>query len=306
MADSKIIAIAGPTGTGKTSLSIALAKELNGEIISADSMQVYKKMDIGTAKVTKEEMEDIPHYLVDIQDYSEPYNVKIFQEKCRQAIDEILAKGKVPILCGGTGLYLKAALYDYVFKDEELDPALLKEIAAMSTEDILARLQIMDPKALEKIHPNNRRRLERALAICSSGENKSSREDEQEHKPIYDVFWIGLNADKKLVDERIDLRVEKMFEDGLVQEVTERFCDPKTWEYSSFQGIGYKEFRDYFENKASLEEVKEKIKIHSRQYAKRQMTWFRHQMPVEWFHLADRDEIVKAAKNWYGQSESKI
>ncbi|MCF0260125.1 MAG: tRNA (adenosine(37)-N6)-dimethylallyltransferase MiaA, partial [Erysipelotrichaceae bacterium] len=281
MADQKIIAIVGSTGTGKTSLSIALAKELNGEIISADSMQVYRKMDIGTAKVTREEMEDIPHYLVDIQDYSDPYNVKIFQTKCREAIEEIASKGKLPILCGGTGLYLKAALYDYVFEDEEEDRDLADEISKMSTQEILEELSQKDPKCLKKIHPNNRRRLERALMICRSGKSKSDREMEQEHQPLYDVFWIGLTADKKLVDERIDLRVEQMFENGLTEEVTALFSNPETWNYSSFQGIGYKEFREYFENGASLEEVKEKIKIHSRQYAKRQMTWFRHQMPVQ-------------------------
>ncbi|MCF0260295.1 MAG: tRNA (adenosine(37)-N6)-dimethylallyltransferase MiaA, partial [Erysipelotrichaceae bacterium] len=283
-----------------------LAKELDGEIVSADSMQVYRKMDIGTAKVTREEMEGVPHYLVDIQDYGDPYNVKIFQAKCREAIEQIASKGKLPILCGGTGLYLKAALYDYVFEDEEEDKELADEISALSTEQILEELRQKDPECLEKIHPNNRRRLERALMICRSGKNKSDREKEQNHQPVYNVFWIGLNADKKLVDERIDARVEKMFAQGLTEEVADLFSNPETWTYSSFQGIGYKEFREYFENQASLEEVKEKIKIHSRQYAKRQMTWFRHQMPVQWFHLADRKEILSAAKEWYEQSESAL
>ena len=302
----KIIAIVGPTGVGKTSLSIALAKALNGEVISCDSMQVYKKMNIGTAKVTDDEKEDIPHYLVDDQEYDEPYNVKIFQEKCRHSIETIVSKGKTPILCGGTGLYLKAALYDYTFEEEQVDEAYLQFLEQKTNEELVAMLQKADEKSLETIHPNNRKRLIRALQIAHSGQAKSEREASQQHEPLYDVYFVGLDAPRPILHERINLRVEKMFKDGLVQEVESLFANPKTWEYSSFQGIGYKEFKDYLEKKKDLNEVKEKIKTHSRQYAKRQMTWFKNQMPVHWYQIEQKNEIVQEVKDWYnGRHETE-
>jgi tRNA dimethylallyltransferase len=248
VAKQKVLSIVGPTGVGKTALSVILAKKFNGEIISADSMQVYRKMDIGTAKVTEEEKQGIEHYLVDVQDYSEPYNVKIFQEKCRESIDMIVSKNKFPIICGGTGLYLKAAMYDYDFKEEEEDTEYLDFLRSKSDEELYEMLQKVDEKSLEKIHPNNRKRIIRALMIAHTGEIKSEREAKQEHKPIYDVFFLGLDVDRELLHERINTRVDKMFDAGLVEEVTELFQDPATWEYTSFQGIGYKEFKDYFEN----------------------------------------------------------
>lgn len=295
----RIIAIAGPTGTGKTALSVRLAKELNGEIISCDSMQVYKGMDIGTAKVTEEEMQGVPHSLIDIQEYDEPYNVAIFQKKCREAIDTILAKGKVPILCGGTGLYMKSVLYDYVFEEEEKDPKLEAELWAKTNEQLVELLKEKDPQALEKIHPNNKKRLVRACLLALSGKTKTTREQEQNHDLLYDVYLIGLNAERPLVEERINKRVDAMFEAGLVPEVERLFSKPESWEFTSFQGIGYKEFKDYFEGKATLDEVREAIKIHTRQYAKRQMTWFAHQMDVHWYDLNHTDEIVKDVKEWY-------
>lgn len=295
----KVIAILGPTASGKSALAMEAARRLGGEIISADSMQVYRDMNIGTAKVTQEEMEDIPHHLIDIQDYEDPWNVMLFQEKCRQAIEDIASRGKVPILCGGTGLYVKAALYDYVFDVEEQDPAVEKELEAMSNEQLVQFLQEHDPGALDKIHPNNRKRLIRAAAIAKSGRIKSEREDSQEHKPLYDVYFVGLTDDRNKEIERINQRVDQMFDQGLVNEVTELFSDPKTWELNSFQGIGYKEFRPYFEGKEDLETVKEKIKIHTRQYARRQMTWFRNQMPVHWYNRNQKEKILSDLEAWY-------
>ena len=302
----KIIAIVGPTGVGKTSLSIALAKELNGEVISCDSMQVYKKMDIGTAKVTEAEKEDIVHYLVDDQTYDEPYNVKIFQEKCRYYIQKIIEKGKTPILCGGTGLYLKAALYDYTFEEEQVDTAYLKELEEKSNEELFDLLQKIDEKTAQNIHINNRKRLIRALQIAHSGEIKSEREAKQQHEPLYDIYFAGLDAPREILHERINQRVEKMFDAGLVQEVESLFSESETWEYTSFQGIGYKEFKEYFLNEMTLEQVKEKIKTHSRQYAKRQITWFKNQMPVHWFSIENKTAIVQEVKDWYyGKYETK-
>ena len=294
----KILAIVGPTGIGKTSLSIRLAKLFDGEIISCDSMQVYKQMNIGTAKVTEREKEGIPHYLLDEQEYDEPYNVMIFQTKCRDAIQTIQEKNKLPILCGGTGLYLKAALYDYEFEEEQEDTEYTAYLHSLSNEQLVELLKQKDEKALEKIHPNNRKRVIRALHIAHSGKNKPQREEEQCHEPLYDIFFLGLDIDRDVLHERINKRVDLMFKEGLVKEVEELFSDPQTWSYTSFQGIGYKEFKEYFEHTRALEEVKDKIKVHSRQYAKRQYTWFKNQMKVHWFDREDEEQIVKSVKAW--------
>ena len=296
--DKKIIAIVGPTGIGKTSLSIELAKALNGEVISCDSMQVYKKMDIGTAKVTKEEMDGIFHYLIDIQEYDQPYNVMIFQDVCRKSIQKIQNKNKQVILCGGTGLYLKAALYDYTFEEETQDEDYLKELNQKSNEELYEILKEIDEKSLEKIHKNNRKRILRALMMAHSGMSKSQREQQQKHIPLYDIYYIGLDVDRNILHQRINDRVDKMFEQGLVEEVTSLFKEEKTWEYTSFQGIGYKEFNDYFLDQITLEETKERIKTHSRQYAKRQYTWFKNQMPVHWYSIDQKEQILKDVKQW--------
>ena len=296
--DKKIIAIVGPTGIEKTSLSIELAKALNGEVISCDSMQVYKKMDIGTAKVTKEEMDGIFHYLIDIQEYDQPYNVMIFQDVCRKSIQKIQNKNKQVILCGGTGLYLKAALYDYTFEEETQDEDYLKELNQKSNEELYELLKEIDEKSLEKIHKNNRKRILRALMMAHSGMSKSQREQQQKHIPLYDIYYIGLDVDRNILHQRINDRVDKMFEQGLVEEVTSLFKEEKTWEYTSFQGIGYKEFKDYFLDQITLEETKERIKTHSRQYAKRQYTWFKNQMPVHWYSIDQKEQILKDVKQW--------
>lgn len=296
--DKKIIAIVGPTGIGKTSLSIELAKALNGEVISCDSMQVYKKMDIGTAKVTKEEMDGIFHYLIDIQEYDQPYNVMIFQDVCRKSIQKIQNKNKQVILCGGTGLYLKAALYDYTFEEETQDEDYLKKLNQKSNEELYELLKEIDEKSLEKIHKNNRKRILRALIMAHSGMSKSQREQQQKHIPLYDIYYIGLDVDRNILHQRINDRVDKMFEQGLVEEVTSLFKEEKTWEYTSFQGIGYKEFKDYFLDQITLEETKERIKTHSRQYAKRQYTWFKNQMPVHWYSIDQKEQILKDVKQW--------
>lgn len=295
----KVLAIVGPTGVGKTKCSVMLAKQFNGEIISADSMQVYQQMDIGTAKVKEEEKEGIVHYLVDDQSYDQPYNVQLFQTRCRKAIQTIQEKGKFPIICGGTGLYLKAALYDYVFEEEKEDLEYTQFLQNKKTEALYQMLKEVDEKSLEKIHPNNRKRIIRALQIAHTGVNKSEREQRQEHKPLYDVYFLGLTCPRELLHERINQRVDQMFDQGLVQEVESLFSSPETWEYSSFQGIGYKEFKDYFRKKASLEEVKEKIKTNSRRYAKRQYTWFKNQMDVHWFEFND-EKIIDEIKEWKG------
>ena len=299
MAKQKVLAIVGPTGVGKTSLSITCARLFDGEVISGDSMQVYRGMDIGTAKIKDEEKQGIRHYLLDIQSYDQPFHVMAFQEKCRAAIESAASHHKLPIVCGGTGLYLKAALYDYEFEEQPGDKAYEKELEGMETSALYERLKQEDPASTKTIHPNNRKRIIRALQIARSGTTKSEREAAQRHEPLYDILWIGLDLERSRLMERIDERVEQMFAQGLVEEASRLFSDPKTWEYTSFQGIGYKEFKPYFLKEWSEEMVKEKIKIHTRQYAKRQMTWFNHQIPVRWFEKTDQDSILKTVKEWY-------
>lgn len=299
----KVIAIVGPTGSGKSALAIDLAKALNGEIISADSMQVYQGMDIGTAKIRPEEMQGIPHHLIDIYRLDQNWNVKTFQTLCRKAIADIIARGKVPILCGGTGLYVKAALYDYSFQEE--DETLQEKsqfLNLKSNEELIEILKEKDPKALEKIHPNNRKRLLRASSMALFGLSKSEQEESQNHTPLYDFFLIGLKEDRENEIEKINARVDQMFEQGLAQEVLKLFSDPSSRIGNSFQGIGYKEFTGWLEGQESLDQVKEQIKIHTRQYARRQMTWFRHQLPVHWYHPADRKLIFTKIEEWYKEN----
>jgi len=293
----KVLVIAGPTASGKTALSVKLAHYFDGEIISGDSTQVYKELEIGTAKITENEKEDIPHYGLDLIHYYENYSVKDFQTMARQSIDKINAKQKLPIIAGGTGFYLKACLYDYEFTNEVEEDNQFDEL---SNEDIYEKLKQIDPKSLGKIHLNNRKRLIRALNIGLKGQTKSEREEAQEHKPIYDIFLIVTDIEKKIIDERIEQRLNNMFEHGLMDEVIKYFSDPISWNYQSFQAIGYKEWKDYFLNNVSLDEVKERVLISTRQYAKRQLTWFRHQFSAYWYKPNEENEklLLEDIKQW--------
>lgn len=293
----KVLVIAGPTASGKTALSIKLAHLLNGEIISGDSTQVYKELMIGTAKITDEEKEGVTHYGLDLIHYNENYSVKDFQTMARHSIDTITSKNKVPIIVGGTGFYLKACLYDYEFTEEKEEDNPFDDI---SNEEIVEKLKQIDPKSLNKIHINNRKRLVRALNIGLKGQTKSEREESQNHKPIYDVFMIVLDIDKKILDQRIENRLNHMFENGLKDEVEQYFRQEETWDYQSFQAIGYKEWKAYFLNQSTLDEVKEKILIATRQYAKRQLTWFRHQFSAYWYKASDESEklLLEEIKLW--------
>lgn len=293
----KVLVIAGPTASGKTALSVKLAQYLNGEIISGDSQQVYKELSIGTAKITDDEMANIKHYGLDLINYTDNYSVKDFQSMARHAIDEISTKEKLPIIAGGTGFYLKACLYDYEFKDELDEDDQFEEL---SNEELYNKLKEIDPVSLDKIHVNNRKRLIRALNIGLKGQTKSEREAVQNHQPIYDVFLVVLDLPKPLLDQRIEKRLDSMFDSGLKQEVLTYFKSPDTWNYQSFQGIGYKEWKDYLLNQMSLEEVKERIKISTRQYAKRQLTWFRHQFKAYWYKPSEENEklLMTDIKEW--------
>jgi tRNA dimethylallyltransferase len=293
----KVLVIAGPTASGKTALSLKLAKQFNGEIISGDSQQVYKELSIGTAKITDAEKDNVTHHGLDLISYSENYSVKDFQTMARSAINEISDKGKLPLITGGTGFYLKACLYDYEFKDEMDEDNLFDEL---SNEEIYRRLKEIDPKSLEKIHLNNRKRLIRALNIGLKGITKSERESIQEHKPIYDVFLVVLDLPKSILDQRIEERLNHMFEYGLKDEVIKYFNQEETWDYQSFLGIGYKEWKEYFLNTMCLDEVKNRIIIATRQYAKRQLTWFRHQFQAYWYKPSAENEklLINDIHEW--------
>lgn len=270
----KIIAIVGPTGVGKTSLSIALAKKYNGEIINADAMQVYKGLNIGTAKIREEEKEGIPHHLFDIKEVNEDYTIYHYQIDARHAINDILSRGKTPILVGGTGLYLKATLFDY-----HLSKEVNKNTYDNLTTSELYNLLLTKDKNIQ-IDKNNRRRLVRALNYYE--ENNSSINDNKTNKLLYDVIFIGLTTDREILYDKINKRVDKMIEDGLINEV-KYFYDKKIYTKPLINGIGYKELYSYFSSALTYEEAVDKIKQNSRHYAKRQYTFFNHQLPVVWF-----------------------
>ena len=289
--------IAGPTASGKTALSIKLAKELNGEIISCDSIQIYKEMDIGTAKVTKEEAEGIKHYLIDIVSPNERYTVSNFKKDSKNAIKEILNKGKMPIIVGGTGLYVDSLIYEIEYQDMEFDIDYRNELMEKAeTEEGLKELyekaKTIDSKAMEKISLNDKKRIIRVLEIYkATGKTKTeleilSRQKEVEYN--YKVFVV--NMDREKLYSRIDKRVDIMIENGLVEEV--RNIYKKYNEFpTAMQGLGYKEVVEYLQGKINKEEMIEKIKKESRHYAKRQLTWFRKDKNFIW--LNSEDEIEK-------------
>ena len=264
-----IIGIVGPTGVGKTKLSVALAKKYNAIIINCDAMQVYKDLNIGTAKVTEEEKEGIPHFLFDIRDVNEEYTVYDYQKDCRELLEKY--KDRNIIIVGGTGLYLKAALYDYRFNEESGSRT---DYSAYSNEELYKKVLEKDKNS--KIHPNNRVRMERFL-------NKELTEPVEPVK-LYDHLLIGLTTDREVLYDRINKRVDIMVENGLLDEVR-NFYNNKVYSKPLMGGIGYKELYDYFDNKVSLEEALNKIKQNSRRYAKRQYTFFNNQLDVKWFDV---------------------
>jgi len=281
----QVIAIVGPTAVGKTKLSIELAKVLNGEIISGDAMQIYRGMDIGTAKVTKEEMEGIAHHLLDEKSPDSRYSVAEFQKAVRVKIDEISERGKLPIIVGGTGLYIKAVLFDYEFSEAEnrLSDELFTQL---TNEEVHAKLASIDLASANKLHPNNRRRVVRALNIYyQTNETKSAIIEKQEKKLMYDVTLIGLKDERSELYKRINDRVDKMVVNGLVEEVKKLREIGISRDAGAIQAIGYKEIYDYLEGVMDLETAVDLVKRNSRRLAKRQYTWFRNQMEVTWFDV---------------------
>lgn len=287
----KLAVLIGPTAVGKTKLSILLAKRFNAEIISGDSMQIYKRMDIGTAKIKEEEMEGIPHHLIDIKNPEEPFSAAEFQELVRSKITEITSRGKLPMIVGGTGLYIQSVIYDYQFSDAPSDEEfrkILEERAEREGNDVIyEELLEIDPESAEKIHPNNIRRVIRALEIYHcTGKTMSQYQENQNPELLYDTALIGLTMDRETLYDRINQRVEIMMQEGLLEEVSSLF-DNGLMDCQSIQAIGYKELYDYFNGRVSLEDAVENLKQNSRRYAKRQLTWFRNKMNVEWFDMSD-------------------
>lgn len=299
-----LIVLTGPTAVGKTKASICLAKRIGGEIISADSMQVYRHMDIGSAKIRPEEMEGVPHYLVDVLEPSEEFNVVKFQAMARDAVEKICANGHIPIVVGGTGFYIQALLYDIDFTDGGEDESCRRELEAFAREQgaaaLHARLAQVDETSAKAIHPNNVKRVIRALEFYYQTGEKISEHNERERQRSspYNFRYFVLNDDRSRLYQRIDRRVDQMMEAGLVEEVRrlkEMGIRPGM---VSMQGLGYKEILDYLDGGCSLEEAVYRIKRDTRHFAKRQITWFKREKDVIWIDkpLYDYDEekIVEA------------
>lgn len=282
MEKPKIIVICGPTASGKTGLGIELANKINGEIISCDSMQIYKDMDIGTAKPTEEERKMAKHYLVDFVKPNERYSVSNFKKDAEETIKEILNKGKQPILVGGTGLYINSLIYNIVYKEEKIDLNFRKELENKELEELYEEACKIDLEAMKKISPNDRKRITRILEIYhSTGKTKTELEKESRHELEYEYKIFVLSMDRDILYERINKRVDMMIEAGLIDEVKNILGKYKEFP-TAMQGLGYKEVVEYLENKISKEEMTEKIKQESRRYAKRQLTWFRAYKDAIW------------------------
>lgn len=283
-----LVILTGPTAVGKTSLSINLAKAINGEIISADSMQIYKGMDIGTAKIMPEEMDGVTHHLIDVIDPTEDFHVVRFKEMVEAAIEEIYAKGKVPVICGGTGFYIQAILYDIDFTENEIDKSyresLEKYAAEFGQEALHDKLKAIDPESAESIPAANVKRVIRAIEYYEqTGEKFSVHNATQKEKNSpYNFAYFVLNDDRQLLYNRIDARVDKMIDEGLVDEVKSLVAKGVKKGMTAMDGIGYKELLDYLDGNGSLEDAVELIKKKSRNYAKRQLTWFRREKEVIW------------------------
>lgn len=293
----KLLVIIGPTAVGKTKLSIELAKQYNGEIISGDSMQIYRGMDIGTAKITKDEMEGIPHHLIDIKEPDENFSVAEFQTLVRAMIEEIAKKGKLPIIAGGTGLYIQSVIYDYQFSDvsgdEQFRLQLEERAKEIGNEALYKELIEVDPESASQIHPNNVRRVIRALEIYHlTGKTRHEFQKSQEPDLLYDTALVGLTMERDKLYDRINSRVNLMVEQGLLEEV-KRLYHQGIRDCQSIQAIGYKEIYEYLDGKVSYEDAIEALKQNSRRYAKRQLTWFRNKMDVKWFDMTDVNHFTK-------------
>ena len=292
MEKEKVIVICGPTASGKTALSIELAKKINGEIVSCDSMQIYKEMNIGTAKPTKEEMQGIKHYMIDIISPDERYSVADYKKQAKEAIKEILSKGKVPIVVGGTGLYVDSLIYEIDYPEIEFDEKyreeLDQEVKERGLEALYEKAKEIDEEAIKKISSNDKKRILRILEIYhATGKNKTEQEKESRKTPVeFDYKVFALNMDREKLYDRINKRVDIMIENGLIEEVENIYKKYNKFP-TAMQGLGYKEVVQYLEKRLTKEEMIEKIKQETRKFAKRQLTWFRKNKETIWLNADD-------------------
>lgn len=295
-ADRPLVILTGPTAVGKTALSIALAKAINGEIISADSMQVYRHMDIGSAKIKTEEMAGVPHHLIDVLEPTEAFNVVVFQKLAKEAMKEIYERGRIPILVGGTGFYIQAVLYDIDFTENDEDASLRSELEGLARREgpeiLYEKLKAVDPDACKSIHAHNVKRVIRALEFYEKTGQRISEHNEIQRQNIspYRFAYFVLNDRREEIYKRIDIRVDQMMAAGLVEEVRQLKGMGCTKDMVSMQGLGYKEILRYLEGELTLEEAVYLIKRDTRHFAKRQLTWFRREKDVIWMEKGNFDQ----------------
>lgn len=296
----KLIVVLGPTAVGKTALSIALAKRFSTEVISGDSMLIYRNMDIGTAKPSIEEQDGVVHHLVDIIEPTESFDVTTFIEMARAKIREINERGQVPILAGGTGLYIKALLEGYQFNVTPQNEAFRQEMETVAreqgVEELHRRLAEVQPETAARLHPNDIRRVIRALEVATFGGETVSQEKEDETACLYDVAVIGLTSERSLLYERINQRVDQMMADGLLDEVKGLLESGVPADAQSMKGIGYKELVAYLDGKCTLEEAVDEIKKGTRHFAKRQFTWYRKMPYIDWYEVKTKKDIIEIEK----------
>ena len=291
--DRPLIILTGPTAVGKTKLSIDLAKAVGGEIVSADSIQVYRHMDIGSAKVTKSEMGGVPHHLIDVLDPTEEFNVVIFQKMAKEAVEGILNRGHIPVVAGGTGFYIQALAYDIDFMENDQDRTLRLELERIAGEKggeyLHKMLEEVDPAAADQIHANNIKRVIRAIEFYRQTGTRISEHNEAERKKSspYQLFYYVLNTRRSILYDRVERRVEQMMEQGLLEEVKKLAAMGCARDMVSMQGLGYKELLDHLEGRCTLEEAVYTIKRDTRHFAKRQLTWFKREKDVRWLNLPD-------------------
>ena len=295
---NKVIVIVGPTASGKSGVAVEVAKKINGEIVSADSMQIYREMNIGTAKVTEEEMQGVKHYLIDVVEPNEEFSVAKYKVLAEEAIDEIIEKNKTPIVVGGTGLYVNTLVNGVELTEEKDNDAIRRQLEKRyeieGIEKLYHELESIDPESAMKIDKNNTRRVIRALEIYhNTGKTKSQLDKESLKEVKYDYKMFGILTDKEELHKRINYRVDKMIDDGLINEV-ESLRNRYKFSKTALQGIGYKEVIKFLDNKISKEEMIELIKQETRKYAKRQMTWFKRDIRIQWYSL---DKIVDEILN---------
>ncbi|UOQ42978.1 tRNA (adenosine(37)-N6)-dimethylallyltransferase MiaA [Halobacillus salinarum] len=290
-----VVSVVGPTAVGKSKLGVEIAKAFDGEVISGDSMQIYKGMDIGTAKVTNEEMEGVPHHMINIKRPDEPFSVAEFQKMVQALIYDISARGKLPVLVGGTGLYIQATLYNFNFSNQPKDTRIVEKLEkdwdTYGPEVMYDRLIEVDPRQAERIHPNNKRRVIRALEVFeSTGKVMSDYQEDQAAASPFHPLLIGLEMEREALYERINRRVEEMMENGLLEEVKALY-EKGLEEAQSMKAIGYKEFIPYFKGEYPLDEAVELLKRNSRRYAKRQYTYFKNKMDVRWYEVTEKNYV---------------